>query len=180
MGLLESITGKKVRAFRAPGFSFTTANTAFFEILLEAGIEVDCSVFLAPRAHGGFAGFGADGPARVCVNGRHLAEFPIRPFQLGNRPVVFSGGGYFRLLPYWAIRWFTRKSSYVMTYFHPRDFDPGQPLLHGLTWQRRFKTYVGLDSAFGKLRRLLTEFNFTDLRTAEQSVDWPACRTINF
>ncbi len=180
MAVLEDATGRKVRAFRAPGFSMTRESTALFDIMAEAGIDVDCSIFPAARAHGGFADFGSDEPVRIKVKDRHLMEFPIRPFRLRGHPIMFSGGGYFRLLPYPLIRLFMRSCGYVMTYFHPRDFDPLQPALHGLSLRRRFKTYIGLGLALGKLRRLLTDFSFVDLRTAENRIDWKQRPTISF
>jgi polysaccharide deacetylase family protein (PEP-CTERM system associated) len=172
LGRLEDLTGTKIRAYRAPGFSITRSNTWAFEVLAEHGIEVDSSVFPASRAHGGFAGFGAAQPTMVEHAGVTLKEFPINTYALGGRQLIFSGGGYFRLLPYPVIRRMMAKSPYVMTYFHPRDFDPDQPMLPGLRWHRVFKSYYGLRSAFDKLRRLLNEFDFVDLRTAEGSVDW--------
>lgn len=47
VGLLEDITGKKVKYFRTPGFSITEQQGWAFEILAKQGIEIDCSVFPA-------------------------------------------------------------------------------------------------------------------------------------
>ena len=42
--------------------------------------------------------------------------------------IVFSGGGYFRLLPEKILlNLFKKNNEYIMTYFHPRDFDYEQP-----------------------------------------------------
>ncbi len=43
--LLEDITGQKVEAFRAPGFSIRESEGWAFEILHELGIRMDSSVF---------------------------------------------------------------------------------------------------------------------------------------
>ena len=59
-----------------------------------------------------------------------------------------------------------------MSYIHPRDLDAGQPMLHGLPIKRKFKSYVGLKGAEAKLRRWLTDFQFTDVATAESQIDW--------
>ena len=59
-----------------------------------------------------------------------------------------------------------------MSYIHPRDLDAGQPMLEGLPATRKFKSYVGLKGAEKKLRKYLTEFEFTDIATAEGIVDW--------
>ncbi len=178
LAALEEATGEKVRAYRAPGFSLTRENRWVFDKLVEHGIEVDCSVFPAGRAHGGFADFGADGPALVETSNGQIKEFPINVWEAFGLKLVFSGGGYFRLLPYSTIRALTRRSPYLMTYFHPRDFDPGQPLIPGLNAIRRFKSYYGLGSAEGKLKRLLDDFEFIDLRTAVSQVDWSKARRL--
>lgn len=172
LGILEDVTGEKVRAYRAPGFSLTSSNRWVFEILVEHGIEVDSSVFPAERAHGGFAEFGSGGPVLVDTCSGQLKEFPINVFDLFGLKMVFSGGGYFRLLPYHFIRQLSSRTDYLMTYFHPRDFDPGQPLIPGLGLIRRFKSYYGLGSAENKLKQLLDDFEFIDLRTAVTRINW--------
>jgi hypothetical protein len=161
-----------VRAYRAPGFSITRANIWAFEALKENGIDIDSSVFPASRAHGGFADFGTAQPALIEHGGSTLMEFPINTYAVAGRRLIFSGGGYFRLLPYLVIRRMMAASPYVMTYFHPRDFDPGQPVLPGLPWHRVFKSYYGIRSSFDKLKHLLREFAFIDLKAAEGTVDW--------
>ena len=66
---------------------------------------------------------------------------------------VFSGGGYFRLLPEWYLKKLFNSQDYVMTYFHPRDFDAGQPIIPGLSRFRKFKSYTGIRSALEKLEK---------------------------
>jgi len=170
--VLEDLTGKKVRSFRAPGFSATEDCTSMFDTLAEFEIDVDCSIFPADRAHGGFRDFASAEPVTIECRGARIREFPLNIFRFQGRRIVFSGGGYFRLLPYWAIRGMMQRSGYVMTYFHPRDFDPNQPVIADLSRSRRFKSYVGLSSAFKKLERLISDFRFVDVGTAERRVDW--------
>ena len=59
-----------------------------------------------------------------------------------------------------------------MTYFHPRDFDQNQPIINGLSLVRKFKSYYGLRSAFEKLENLIKDFDFIDLREANQNFNW--------
>lgn len=172
IGELESLTGAKVRAYRAPGFSLKPENKWVFSVLAEHGIEVDCSVFPAPRAHGGFPDFGTAEPCWVRSDGVTLKEFPINLGSFLGKRVIFSGGGYFRLLPYPVLRRLFNRSPYVMTYFHPRDFDDSQPLVPGLGKRRRFKSYYGLSHTLPKLERLLVDQRFVDLATADSLVDW--------
>lgn len=169
---LENITGKKVTSFRVPGYSITKNNTWALEIIAECGIECDSSIFPAPRGHGGFEDFGSDKPVLIQTPSGNLKEFPINTVSFLGKNIIFSGGGYFRLLPYSLIHLFMNNSKYVMSYFHPRDFDPDQPILKGLSINRRFKSYYGLRSAFSKLEKLLSFFKFTDIPNAKMSIDW--------
>jgi len=173
VSLLEDITGKPVRYFRAPGFSIRNSEAWAFEVIRECGVEVDCSVFPAHHAHGGIPSYGKAVPSIISHEGMRIKEFPICTKEIGGRHIIFSGGGYFRLFPYWLIRkWAEEKSEYMISYIHPRDLDAGQPMIDELPWPRRFKSYVGLKGAEGKLRRLLTDFPFTDLAAADKLVDW--------
>jgi peptidoglycan-N-acetylglucosamine deacetylase len=170
---LEDAVGQKITAFRAPGFSVRSSEARwFFEALVEAGIEIDCSIFVGRHGHGGMSNFPASGPCRVTANGGIIKELPMCAANIAGRPVVFSGGGYFRLLPYAVIRRLAAKQPYLMTYFHPRDFDPEQPVVPGLSPLRRFKSYYGLDTSLAKLRQFLCEFAFTDVRDAAAAVKW--------
>lgn len=175
---LEAITASKVISYRAPGFSLMKEHDWVFEVLANHGIEVDCSVFPAARAHGGFASFGAARPVWVEAGGLRLKEFPINLYSIAGQPLVFSGGGYFRLLPYSFISYMMRRSDYVMTYFHPRDFDPLQPVIKELGLMRKFKSYYGLTGAFIKFMRLVSDSEFIDLKTAVDRYDWESADVI--
>lgn len=169
---IEDITGKKVTAFRAPGFSITENNKWVFEILSENGITHDCSVFPASRAHGGMPKYKKSLPSKLIINGKVLKEFPINTTSFFSKKWIFSGGGYFRLTPYYLIKKWSKDSKYIMTYFHPRDFDPDQPMIESLSVTRKFKSYVGLKSCMQKLEKWVSDFNFIDLRSADKLVDW--------
>lgn len=65
-----------------------------------------------------------------------------------------------------------RKHITVCSKECPHDLDAGQSMLEGLPMERKFKSYVGLRGAENKLRKYLKEFQFTDIATAEQSIDW--------
>jgi len=175
---IEDVVGKKVRAYRAPGFSVMHQNKWVFEELINNGIEIDCSVFPAKRAHGGFEEFGYAEPAYIEVAGAKIKEFPINLYPVMGKNIIFSGGGYFRLMPYTLMKHCMNNSKYVMTYLHPRDFDSEQPMIDGLSRFRRFKSYVGLKGAANKLDHLLKDFTFMDLSEADESLDWSKVKTI--
>ena len=55
-----------------------------------------------------------------------------------------------------------------MTYFHPRYFDPDQPMVPGLSIARKFKSYIGLSRSTMKLKGLLSELEFLTLFEATE------------
>lgn len=173
--LLEDITGQKVEAFRAPGFSIRESEGWAFEILHELGIRMDSSVFPAHHAHGGMPSYVSAVPSWVEYNGIRMKEFPIVYRKILGKHIVFSGGGYFRLVPYRLLRKWTRECpEYLLAYIHPRDLDAEQPMIEDLNYIRRFKSYYGLRGAEEKLKRWLMDFDFMDLRTADGLIDWKA------
>lgn len=174
--LLEDITGKKVSCFRAPGFSISESQGWAFEVLHDLGITIDASVFPAHHAHGGMPSFGKAEPSIIEYNGIKIKEFPISSKKILNHQVIYSGGGYFRLFPYWMIRRFAKNEDYLLSYIHPRDLDAGQPMLEDLPLKRKFKSYVGLKGAENKLRKFLTDFEFCDLQIADKKIAWDSVK----
>ena len=177
---IENVLGYGINTYRIPGFSLTKDNLWVFDVIYDEGFLVDCSVFPANRDHGGFKNFNTDQPCLVeLTNSSIIKEFPLNTYSiLGNR-LVFSGGGYFRLLPYPVLKSLFERSDYVMTYFHPRDFDEHQPVIPNLSLMRRFKSYYGLKHAEDKLVRLLNQFDFIDINTAIQTINWKLVDKIN-
>jgi len=177
--LIEDLIGEPIDAFRAPGFSITEQNVWALEILTELGFEYDCSILPAAHDYGGFESFGNAEPVILnLANGCQLKEFPMSIKRVFGKKLVFSGGGYFRFFPYFLIKYWAKRSSYLMTYFHPRDFDLGQPVIHTLPLMRKFKSYVGISTAFAKLQKLLNDFEFVSVADASSLIDWDKTRVI--
>lgn len=177
--LIEDVIGAPVNAYRAPGFSIRKENTWAFEVLAELGFEYDCSIFPAAHDYGGFPDFGVSEPVMLQLqNGTRLKEFPMSTKTFMGKQLVFSGGGFFRLFPYWVIKRWAKQSPYLMTYFHPRDFDAGQPVMQTLPPMRKFKSYVGLKNAFPKFERFLDDFEFISVLQADKKIDWDKARIV--
>ncbi len=171
--LLQDITGQPVECFRAPGFSIRESEAWAFDILADLGIKYDCSIFPAHHAHGGMASYGAPVPSLIQHGDVTMKEFPVTTKTIMGKKIIFSGGGYFRLAPYWLIKkWSKESGDYLLSYIHPRDLDGGQPMLDGLPLKRRFKSYVGTKGAAEKLRKYLEDFKFTDVKTAAENINW--------
>lgn len=161
--LLEDISGRPVRGFRAPAFSVTEQTPWFFEKLVEAGYAYDSSVFPAHHQTGGLS---TDklAPHRMHTSAGTLMEFPITAVRLLGHLMCFSGGGYLRVFPYRVIRTMGRRALKegrpVVVYVHPREIDPNQPRMP-LSRGRKFTCYVNLRSTRPKIRQMLRDFRLS-------------------
>jgi len=175
--LIENLIGEKVVAYRAPAFSITEKNSWIIEILVENGIEYDCSIFPASRRFGGFPNFKRDNPCIIDRYGVKIKEFPIPTIKILGKDIAYSGGGYFRLFPYSAIKSLVKRNDYVMTYFHIKDFDKEQKRIYR-SFQGEsapinfFKNYYGLRNSFLKFRKLIEDFDFVSVEQAANTINW--------
>ena len=177
--LIEDIIGQPVDAFRAPGFSVNKDNLWIFDILSELDFKYDASIFPASHDYGGFPEFGISQPVLLDLpNGGVLKEFPMTTTTFFGKTLVFSGGGFFRLFPYQLISYWAKRSPYLMTYFHTRDFDPGQPVLKSLPSMRKFKSYVGLSTSFKKFKLFIDNFDFMSIPEADKNINWKTVKKI--
>lgn len=124
--LLEQITGEQVKGYRAPDFSIVQDTLWALDTLAEAGFEYDSSIVPARLPRYGIAGWPAL-PVRVQLkHGGSILEAPLATFRAFGRNWPVGGGGYHRLLPGFASRYFARR---IMTdapfifYCHPYEFD---------------------------------------------------------
>ena len=176
---IEDIISEKVVSYRAPGFSIKSQNIWVFEVLKELGIEYDSSIFPAIRENGGFENFSESNPSIIQYNGISIKEFPMSVNTFIGHKFTVTGGGYFRFFPYRLIKKIVKASNYTMTYFHPRDFDPKQPILDDLSFKRKFKSYYNLDSSYIKLKQLIYDFDFIDMREAANQIEWNNVPIVN-
>ncbi len=157
----------EIRAFRAPGFSIGPEQAWAFDILADAGITLDASLFLTNRAHGGWP-LARRRPFEVwTANGARIMEVPVVPLRVAGAELPYSGGGYLRLLPLPMLKALFAHADHaeepVIAYLHPREVDPSQPRMQ-LPMARRFKYYVGLDTVQAKLDALFAAHRFETLR----------------
>jgi peptidoglycan-N-acetylglucosamine deacetylase len=168
---IEQLIGEKVKFYRAPAFSITESTKWALETLIEEGIICDSSIFPAQRRFGGFPSFNEMQPSLIKVNGKFIKEFPINYVSLLKLRLMFSGGGYFRILPYWFIKDLTSQSNYNMSYFHVRDFDYLQKRVFNRYF---FISYLGINSALNKFNKYIKDFDFVSMGTAIEQINWQA------
>ena len=169
--LIEDAASQEVNAFRVPSFSVTHDNLWAFDVLAELGFKYDSSVFPSHHEFGGLPDFPST-PHIIKTKHGDLKEFPISLGKVLGREIVYSGGGYFRVMPYWLLKRITQKAEYVLAYFHPSDFDPDQPQMPQLPKMRQFKNRVALKGAYEKYKRYIADFRFENLLDADDKILW--------
>lgn len=169
---LEQLIGEKVEYYRAPAFSITEKTKWALKILLEEGITIDSSIFPSNRNFGGFKSFDETTPVVLKIDNHELLEFPMNYANIIGKRVMYSGGGYFRLLPYKIIKSLMKKSNYNMAYFHIKDFDYKQKTIYPFISLKYFYSYYGINSSFEKFNSLINDFQFISLGQAIKQIDW--------
>jgi polysaccharide deacetylase family protein (PEP-CTERM system associated) len=161
---LEDVSGQPVLGYRAPTFSITRETAWALDVLAELEMVYDSSIYpvrhdrygvpLAPRS-----------PFLALGQRRAILEIPPATLRLLGVTLPMGGGGYFRLFPLWFTRWAVGQMRrhcappVAMLYFHPWEFDPGQPRLP-LRFVSRLRTYVGMRRSRERLTALLQQYRF--------------------
>jgi polysaccharide deacetylase family protein (PEP-CTERM system associated) len=157
---LEQVAGTPVLGVRAPNFSISDEA---LDCMAEAGYWYDSS-FFSLRAHGRYGRLTSEiDPEESVVEVRPgLLELPMSRLRWGPVAVPWSGGAYFRMIPYDLFRRGVarrlRRQSWCMFYFHPWELDHGETPPPGMGRLGRFRSYSGRSRMRGDLRRLVTEF----------------------
>lgn len=171
--LLEDIIGERVLGYRASTYSITRQSLWALDILHEAGFIYDSSIF--PIRHDVYGIPDAPQvPSRIDTpKGASIVEFPMSTAPMFGTRLPVSGGGYFRLLPYWLTRAGLSKLNRnlgrpFIFYLHPWEVDPQQPRIK-TTLLSRFRHYTNLGRCEQRLRRLIGEFRFAPAREVLRS-----------
>lgn len=182
--LLEAVTGRPPRGYRAAEFSVTRASWWALDVLARTGFEYDSSVFpIAGRRYGV-----PDAPLAPYLlptaEGRRIVEVPMTAVERLGRRWPAAGGGYLRLFPYavtaGAIREVNRQGRPAIVYAHPYEFAPRalRPPVAPRTWaayKMLARNAVVHNLARGRIRgrfeRLLDEFSFCPIERLIADVD---------
>ena len=160
--LLEDCGQVAVKGYRAASFSIGSDTLWALEVLEEEGYRYSSSIF--PIRHDLYGM--PEAPRFPFRPGKaELLEIPLSTVRITGRNFPASGGGYFRLLPYFvshrALERIARRDQQpCVFYFHPWEIDPEQPRIATAPLKSRLRHYVNLHSMEGKLRRLLNDFSW--------------------
>lgn len=192
---LEDLTGKKVKSYRAPAFSITESNKWAIGVLADCGIEHDASIFPISRDFGGYPSFPCDKPCKIDYQGSIIKEFPVSVTSFFGKQFVYSGGGYFRIIPYWSVKRIFKKEDYNICYFHLSDLLKIRvKLMNKQAYESYFKepgtiknrlvrfakSNLGRGDAFGKLIKLMSDYEFVNISEASNQIDWNKVETVYF
>ena len=169
--ILEDTSESNVNGFRAPYFSITTQSLWALDILAQLGYTYDSSISPMQTWRYGLAG------TKPGIYQLKSGLFEFTP-SLGNlcSHSYGVGGAYLRIYPYKLTKAALKKSAANglpgMFYVHPWELDPKHPRVKvGL---KPFIThYSRLGSTVPKLRKLLSDFQFT---TVQQAIDFEVAK----
>jgi polysaccharide deacetylase family protein (PEP-CTERM system associated) len=181
--LLQGIIGKPIRGYRAPEFSINARTLWALDILAGLGFSYDSSIYPIHHRRYGIPGFPPAPGNYQLGSGLQITELPLATFSFAGIRAPVAGGGYFRVLPHWALRRavFQHEARHqpMITYFHPYEFD-SSPLdvfetISANGWQRKmsgrhlnWQSNLGRASVRSKISALLGKHKFT---TCEEYLD---------
>jgi len=157
--LLEKITGKKPRGFRAPHFSLDDKNKWALPILAELGFKYDSSIFPVKTREYGVA----KAPLAPYKISSGLWEIPPAVYRFGPVKIPVAGGIYFRIMPLWFFKKILNLVSLErnpVLYFHPYELYSRTPQIKKGPFLKRKLKYFGIKNSFEKLEKLLDSFQF--------------------
>lgn len=168
--LLQDLSGQPVRGYRAASFSITGRSLWALDVLIDAGFEYDSSIFPIRHDFYGVPGAEREPAVLAAPSGRTIVEFPMAVATFAGMRLPVSGGGYFRLMPYWLFRAGMRRVNEtdglpVPFYMHPWEIDAGQPRFR-VSALSRFRHYTNLARCESRLGKLLGDFSFSTMEDA--------------
>jgi len=157
--VLEDLSGKPVRCFRAPFFTVTEKTLWALDILSKEGYAIDCSMSPVKTWRYGIANC----PREIFrLSDSGLIEFPSSTFRMLGKDLNV-GGAYFRIFPYFLSRSGLRDQERAgrpgMFYSHPWEYDPEHPRVK-MEWKAGLTHYARLTQMGPNTRRLLADFEF--------------------
>jgi polysaccharide deacetylase family protein (PEP-CTERM system associated) len=161
---LEQVTGEAVTGYRAPTFSIVRQTAWAIDELVELGLTYDSSIY--PVRHDRYGVADAPRAPFLARGERHaILEIPPLTWRVLGANIPLGGGGYFRLLPRFLLRFALEQArrhcrpSVGMLYFHPWEFDAAQARLP-LGRLSGFRTYVGLFRSRGRIQSMLRSYRY--------------------
>ena len=157
---LEDLGGTAVTGYRAATFSIGKRTPWAFDVLADAGYRYSSSIY---PVHHDLYGMPDAPRTPFRPGGGALWEIPMTTLRLMDHNLPCSGGGYFRLVPYWLFRQALSRVNQTegmrgIFYLHPWEIDPDQPRIDAASRLSKFRHYVNLGKTEARLGHLLRDF----------------------
>lgn len=167
--LIEDLIGAPVLGYRAASYSIVRSSLWALDVLTDLGFRYDSSIFPVRHDKYGIPEARIEPHLHPTTAGNGIVEFPLTTKDLFGYRLPVSGGGYFRLFPYWATRAALASVNHgerrpFIFYLHPWEIDPAQPRVQA-GWFSRFRHYNNLEKCESRLHRLLADFEFASAAT---------------
>jgi polysaccharide deacetylase family protein (PEP-CTERM system associated) len=167
--LLEEISGRKVKGFRAPYCSLDQSTAWTLPILQELGFEYDSSIFPMRTSLYGVK----DAPTGIYrISGENILQhqanaslieipFTVASYKIARIPC--TGGIYGRILPFFILDFLLKQVSAnrpINFYFHPWEVYPNTIRIKAPLFNR-FVSYYQNDVYLARIRKLLDTYHFS-------------------
>lgn len=169
--ILERISGEKILGYRAPQFSIIEKTSWAIDILKQAGLKYDSSIFpvkthLYGVPHASLFPYHISS-SNIAIDDQteDFLEIPLSVYEIPSTSIKIpvAGGFYLRFFPYsfikYALRKINKQNQVAVCYIHPWELDPQHPKISSLSWYH----YWRLSSTEKKFRKLLKNFKFTSV-----------------
>lgn len=167
---IENAIDKKVDCYRAPIWSYKKSMSWFWDVLRQNNIKYDSSIFpISKRCFGN-----PDAERFIHQDKSGIFEIPPSTIRVFGANLPFSGGIYFRFIPYFIlkiiIKLISKKGNQpISMYFHPWELDPNLIKIKNISSLYKFVLYYNTKTSLIKLEKLLEDFKFTSIEGYFQS-----------
>ena len=166
--ILEDITGNPVHGFRASCFSMDNIK---LDKIRELGFKYDSS-YIKFKEHPLYGKLDMSSFKKIddlIYAKDDFFEFEIPTLDILDRNIPISGGGYFRLLPWWLFKllfiYFKKNISNFIFYIHPFELSNKKiNLPDELKYVQKFRFSVGRKNNLFKLKKFLSFLQTHDYR----------------
>jgi len=170
----DSLTEGKSKGFRAPSFSLNKNSSWAIDLLEKNNYVYDSSVMPAKTSLYGLP-HAQKTPYKITStslennsdNGK-IIEFPIMVSKILGKTIPVGGGFYLRTLPFKLIKnsfkQYEKNEIPGVFYIHSWELTPKYMPKIKLSTKDSFITYHNIDSAYEKMNKLLSLYEFTSFK----------------
>lgn len=173
--IIENIINEPVESYRAPSWSIREDSFWALKILQEEGFKNDSSIFPFKNFL-----YGVSNAPRFVYStkkynsGSGLKEYPPSTIRIMGMNIPFSGGFYFRALPFWFIKLcigiINKKGHACIMYIHPWEIDSNTPRIK-LSMRDSLIQYWGINRCKNKLIKLVHSFEFVSMHEMDMNCE---------